>query len=86
MFLVLLAPADRTSGGQVVAVGSDGSVMKGWPVELLSRDERLDLVAAGADGMVHATAVAPAGSGSVVSAIAITSDGVLAWRSLLVGE
>ena len=85
-FLVLLAPADRTSGGQLVAVGSDGRIMNGWSVELSNRNERLDLVAAGADGMVYVTRVAPSGAGETISVLAITSDGVRAWPFTLVGE
>jgi hypothetical protein len=86
VFLVLLAPADRTSGGQVVAVGPDGRVMSGWPVELKNRDGRWDLVAASDDGMVYATAVEPAGAGSSTTLLAIAPDSEVVWRSTLVGE
>ena len=57
VLLVLLAPADAKSGGQVVAVGPDGRVVDGWPVKLTNPAARWDVVAAGAAGTVYATAV-----------------------------
>jgi hypothetical protein len=86
VILVLLAPADATHGGRVVAVGPDGAVMDGWPVEITNPDGRWDLVAAGADGTVYATETEPAGAGSTITLHAITPDGEVAWRSTLVGK
>jgi hypothetical protein len=86
VLLVLLAPADATSGGRVVAVGPDGAVVDGWPVELKNPDGRWDLVAAGADGTVYATAIEPGGAESTTTLLAITPDSEVAWRSTLVGE
>lgn len=86
VLLVLLAPADATSGGQVVAVGPDGRVVDGWPVKLTNPDGRWDVVVAGADGTVYATAVEPAGARSAITLLAISPDSEVAWRSTLVGR
>jgi hypothetical protein len=86
VLLVLLAPADAKSGGQVVAVGPDGRVVDGWPVTLTNPDGRWDVVVVGADGTVYATAFEPAGAGSAITLLAIRPDSEVAWRSTLVGE
>ena len=86
VLLVLLAPADRTSGGQVVAVGPDGRVVDGWPVTLTNPAGRWDVVVAGADGTVYATAIESGGRTSTTTLLAIAPDSEVVWRSTLVGE
>jgi hypothetical protein len=86
VLMVLLAPADAKSGGQVVAVGPDGRVVDGWPVKLTNPAGRWDVVVAGADGTVYATAVEPAGAGSAITLLAIAPDSEVVWRSTLVGK
>ncbi len=86
VLLVLLAPADRTSGGQVVAVGPDGRVVDGWPVTLTNPAGRWDVVVAGTDGTVYATAIESGGRTSTTTLLAIAPDSEVVWRSTLVGK
>ncbi len=86
VLLVLLAPADAKSSRRVVAVGPDGRVVDGWPVKLTNPAGRWDVVVAGADGTVYATAVEPAGAGSAITLLAITPDSEVAWRSTLISK
>ena len=86
VLLVLLAPADRKSGGQLVAVGPDGAVVDGWPVKLTNPNGRWDVVAVGADGTVYATAIESGGRTSTTTLLAIAPDSEVIWRSTLVGQ
>ena len=86
VLLVLLAPADAKSGGQVVAVGPDGRVVDGWPVKLTNPAGRWDVVVAGTDGTVYATAIESGGRTSTTTLLAIAPDSEVVWRSTLVGK
>jgi hypothetical protein len=86
VLLVLLVSADAKSGGQVVAVGPDGRVVDGWPVKLTNPAGRWDVVVAGADGTVYATAIESGGRTSTTTLLAIAPDSEVVWRSTLVGK
>jgi hypothetical protein len=83
---VFLAPEDAKSGGQVVAVGPDGRVVDGWPVKLTNPAGRWDVVVAGTDGTVYATAIESGGRTSTTTLLAIAPDSEVVWRSTVVGK
>jgi hypothetical protein len=67
--------ADASIGGRIVAVGSDGRVRPGWPVELKRPGAEFWSVVVGSDGTVYALAIEPeAGDGSSASILGIAPD------------
>jgi hypothetical protein len=64
-----------TVGGSIVAVGLDGRVVSGWPVELQRPGAEFWSVVVGSDGTAHALAIEPeAGDASSASILAIAPD------------
>ena len=69
------AAAKASIGGRIVAVGSDGRVRPGWPVELKRPGAEFWSVVVGEDGTAYAVAIEPeAGGGSSASILAIAPD------------
>ncbi len=74
MYLPLQA-RDTMFGGTLAAVGPDGRVRPGWPVELTRPGAEFWSVVVGSDGTVFALAVEPeAGDASSASILAIAPD------------
>lgn len=70
-----LQARDETVGGSLVAVGQDGRVRPGWPVELKRPGAEFWSVVVGSDGTVHALAIEPeAGDAYSASILAIAPD------------
>ena len=74
--LYLIHRAAKASiGGRIVAVGSDGRVRPGWPVELKRPGAEFWSIVVGEDGTAYALAIEPeAGDGSSASILAIAPD------------
>lgn len=70
-----LQARDETIGGSLVAVGRDGRVRPGWPVELKRIGAEFWSVVVGSDGTVYALVIEPeADEGSSASILAIAPD------------
>jgi hypothetical protein len=80
-----LQARDDTIGGSLVAVGPDGRVRPGWPVELKRPGAEFWSVVVGSDGTVHVLAVEPeTGDGSSATVLAIAPDStVLATTTII---
>ena len=77
LYLPLQARAP-TIGGSLVAVGSDGKVRPGWPVELTRPGSEFWSVAVGSDGTAYALVIEPESSTSSSATIhAIAPDGTV---------
>ncbi len=82
--LPLLA-RDSTVGGSIVAVGPDGRVRPGWPVELKSPGAEFWSVVVGTDGTVFALAIEPeAGNASSATILAIAPDSTVLWTTTII--
>ncbi len=69
------AAADASIGGRLIAVGPDGRVRPGWPVELKRPGAEFWSVVVGSDRTAYALAIEPeAGNGSSASILAIAPD------------
>lgn len=80
----LLPVYDRV-GGSLVAIGRDGRVVPGWPVELKREGSAFWSVVAGADGTAYALAVEPeSSSASSATILAIAPDSTVRWRTTVV--
>jgi len=84
LYLARKAATSR-AGGSIVAIGRDGHVLPGWPVTLARPGAGFTSVLVGADGTVYASALEH-GSGNSYSAtvLAISPNGVVRWRSVVV--
>jgi hypothetical protein len=72
-------------GGSLVAVGRDGRVRPGWPVELKRAGAEFWAVAVGSDRTVYALAVEPeAGGKSSASILAVAPDSTVRWTTTIV--
>lgn len=70
-----LQARDPAVGGSLVAVGPDGRLRPGWPVELKRPGAEFWSVVVGSDGTVYALAIEPeAGDDSSASILAIAPD------------
>ncbi len=66
---------DSSVGGSLVAIGSDGVVVDGWPVGLTRPGAAFWSLVVGADGTVYALAIEPeAGGASSATVLAIEPD------------
>jgi hypothetical protein len=76
---------DATIGGSIVAVGPDGRVRPGWPVELRRPGAEFWSVVVGPDGTVYALAIEPeAGDTSSASVLAIAPDSTVRWTTTII--
>ena len=84
---LVLALEARTSkvGGSLVAVGMEGRVNPGWPVELKRPGAEFWAVAVGPDGTSYALAIEPeAGGKSSASVLAIAPDSTVRWTTTII--
>jgi hypothetical protein len=76
--LFVLNAAERSNtGGRIVAIGQDGRVVRGWPVDLTRAGSEFWSIVVGLDGTSYALAVEPEPNGShsaTILAIAQDSD------------
>jgi hypothetical protein len=80
-----LRTRDATVGGSLVAVGRDGQIRDGWPVELTRPGAAFWAVVVGADGTVHALAVEPeAGGTSSATILAIEPDSTIRFTATII--
>jgi hypothetical protein len=78
--------AVTSAGGRLIAIGPDGQVRPGWPVELKRRGAEFWSVAVGSDGTVYALAIEPeASDGSSASILAIAPDSTVRWITTIIG-
>ena len=84
--LVLSLKASNSKvGGSLVAVGADGRVRTGWPVELKRPGAEFWSVVAGSDGTTYALAIEPeSGAGSSASILAIDSDSTVRYSTTII--
>ncbi len=74
LYLIHAARADSV-GGHLVAIGPDGRLRPGWPVELRRPGAEFWSVVAGADGIAFALAIEPEAGGSAsATVLAIDPD------------
>lgn len=84
--LYLIHGAATTSvGGSLVAVGPDGRVRAGWPVELKRPDAEFWSVIVGSDGTAYALAIEPeTGGSSSATILAIALDSTVLYRTAII--
>jgi outer membrane protein assembly factor BamB len=71
-----------TVGGRITAIGSDGKVLAGWPVELRRPGSMFTAIELGTDGVVYALATEPEGRGRMSATIlAIEPDGEVRYHT-----
>jgi hypothetical protein len=74
-----------TVGGSLVAVGPDGKVHPGWPVELTRPGSEFWSVVVGSDGTAYALAIEPESStSSSATILAIAPDGTVRFVTTVV--
>jgi hypothetical protein len=79
------AAASAAVGGSIVAVGLDGRVRPGWPVELRRPGAEFWSVVVGSDGTAYALAIEPeTGDGSSASILAIASDSTVLYTTTII--
>jgi hypothetical protein len=82
---LLLEARNAAVGGSFVAVGPNGKVRSGWPVELKRPGAEFWSVVVGSDGTVYALAVEPeAGGSSSASILAIAPDSTVIYTTTIV--
>ena len=75
-----LQARNPTVGGSIVAVGGDGRVRAGWPVELRRPGAEFWAVSVGPDGTAYALAIEPEGGGaSSATVVAIAPDSTVRY-------
>ena len=80
-----LQARDASVGGSIVAVGPDGRVRPGWPVELTRPGAEFWSVVVGSDGTVYALAIEPeTGDTSSASILAIAPDSTVLWTTTII--
>jgi hypothetical protein len=85
VLFLLHAAATESVGGSLVAVGLDGRVRPGWPVELKRPGAEFWSVVVGSDGTAYALAIEPE-SGNTFSAtiLAIAPDSTVRYVSTII--
>jgi len=80
-----LQARDTTVGGSIVAVGPDGRVRPGWPVELRRPGAEFWSVVVGSDGTAYALAIEPeTGDSSSASILAIAPDSTVLYTTTII--
>ncbi len=82
-----LAREQRTAsvGGSLVAVGRDGRVLPGWPVELKRPGAEFWSVVVGPFGTAHALVIEPESGGkSSATILAIAADSSITWSTTII--
>jgi hypothetical protein len=81
---LLLRAREPSVGGSLVAVGPDGRVRSGWPVDLKRPGAEFWSVVVGSDGTVYALAIEPESSGrSSASILAIAPDSTVLYTTTI---
>jgi hypothetical protein len=76
---------DANVGGSIVAVGPNGRVRAGWPVELQRKGAEFWSVIVGSDGTVFALAMEPeSGNSSSATILAIAADRTVIYRTTII--
>jgi hypothetical protein len=84
LYLPLVA-RDASVGGSIVAVGPDGRVRPGWPVELTRPGAEFWSVVLGSNGTVYALAIEPEPRNSFsASILAIAPDSTVLWTTTII--
>ena len=84
LYLALEA-RDTNFGGRLLAVGPDGQVRPGWPVDLLRAGAEFWSVVVGPDGTVYALAIEPeSGDESSATILAIAPDSTVRYRTTII--
>jgi len=79
------ATASASVGGSIVAVGPDGRVRGGWPVDLKKPGAEFWSVVVGSDGTVYALAIEPeANDTSSATILAIAPDSTVLWTTMVI--
>jgi hypothetical protein len=79
-----LQARNASVGQRIVAVGPNGRVRAGWPVELRRPGAEVYSVTVGSDGTVYALAVEPETAGSSsATVLAIASDSTVLYRTTI---
>jgi len=79
------AAADPSVGGSVVAIGPDGRVRPGWPVELKRPGAEFWSVVIGSDGTAYALAVEPESADDFSATIlAIAPDSTVRYTTTII--
>jgi len=82
---VPLQARDSTVGGSLVAIGADGTIRPGWPVELRRPGAEFWSVVVGSDGTAYALAIEPeAGDTSSASILAIAPDSSVLYTTTII--
>ncbi len=82
---LLLQPRSTKVGSSVVAIGPDGRVRPGWPVELKRPGAEFWSVVVGSDGSVYALAMEPeTGNRYSATILAIAPDGTVLYRTTII--
>lgn len=82
---LLHPPRTAKVGGSIVAIGPDGHVRPGWPVELKRAGAHFRAVVVGPDGTAYALAVEPAGGDrSSATILAIAPDSTVRYSTTVV--
>jgi hypothetical protein len=85
LYLIHRAVDESAGGSTIVAVGLDGRVRPGWPVELKRPGAAFWEVAVGADGTAFALAIEPEGTATTSATIlAIAPDGTVLYTTTIV--
>jgi hypothetical protein len=80
-----LQARQQSVGGTLMAVGSDGQVRPGWPVELRRPGAEFWSLVVGSDGTVYALAIEPEpGNSSSASILAIAPDSTVFWTTTII--
>ena len=80
-----LQPRNSKVGGNLVAVGPDGRVRGGWPVELTRPGSEFWSIAVGSDATIYALAIEPeAGGASSASILAIEPDSTVRYTATII--
>jgi len=84
IYLIHAAPTNSV-GGSLVAVGPDGRVRPGWPVELRRPGAEFWSVVVGSDGTAYALAIEPeTGDSSSASILAIAPDSTVLYATTII--